>query len=86
MERRLARSTKSRRVSSTKSTSAAPQDTKLRWQDRIPDTEVFERTGLLSTYDQLKQRQLRRSGKLVRRDDERLPKRLFNGDVATDSR
>nr|VZI30939.1 unnamed protein product [Spirometra erinaceieuropaei] len=59
---------------------------RLKWQDRIPDTEVLERTGILSIYAILRQMQLRWSGHLVRMDDERLPKRLFYGDVATGSR
>ncbi|VDL97734.1 unnamed protein product [Schistocephalus solidus] len=59
---------------------------KLRWQDRIPDTEVLERTGILSVHAMLRQVQLRWSGHLVRMDDERLPKRLFYEDVATGSR
>nr|VZI26642.1 unnamed protein product [Spirometra erinaceieuropaei] len=59
---------------------------KLNWQDRIPDTDVLERTGILSIYAILRQIQLRWSGHLVRMDDERLPKRLFYGDVATGSR
>nr|VZI45790.1 unnamed protein product [Spirometra erinaceieuropaei] len=59
---------------------------RLNWQDRIPDTEVLERTGILSIYAILRQMQLRWSGHLVRMDDERLPKRLFYGDVATGSR
>nr|VZI48454.1 unnamed protein product [Spirometra erinaceieuropaei] len=59
---------------------------RLNWQDRIPDTEVLERTGIPSIYAILKQMQLRWSGHLVRMDDERLPKRLFYGDVATGSR
>nr|VZI03355.1 unnamed protein product [Spirometra erinaceieuropaei] len=59
---------------------------RLNWQDRIPDTDVLERTGILSIYAILRQIQLRRSGHLVRMDDERLPKRLFYGDVATGSR
>ncbi|BHF85295.1 hypothetical protein SprV_1002845800 [Sparganum proliferum] len=57
----------------------------LSWQDRIPDTDVLERTVMLSIYTVLTQMQLRWSGHLVRMDDERLPKRLFYGDVATDS-
>ncbi|BHF57659.1 hypothetical protein SprV_0100060200 [Sparganum proliferum] len=59
---------------------------RLSWQDRIPDTDVMERTGILSIYIMLRQMQLRWSGHLVRMDDERLPKRLFYGDVATGSR
>nr|VZI48312.1 unnamed protein product [Spirometra erinaceieuropaei] len=49
---------------------------KLSWQDRIPDSNVLERTGILSIYAMLSQlqQQLRRSGHLVRIDDERLPK------------
>nr|VZI09519.1 unnamed protein product [Spirometra erinaceieuropaei] len=59
---------------------------RLNWQDRIPDTDVLERTGILSIYSMLRQMQLRWSGHLVRMEDERLPKRLFYGDVATGSR
>nr|VZI18238.1 unnamed protein product [Spirometra erinaceieuropaei] len=59
---------------------------RLSWQDRIPDTDVLERTGILTIYAILRQIQLRWSGHLVRMDDERLPKRLFYGDVATGSR
>ncbi|BHF57842.1 hypothetical protein SprV_0100078800 [Sparganum proliferum] len=59
---------------------------RLNWQDRIPDNDVLERTGILSIYAILRQMQLRWSGHLVRMDDERLPKRLFYGVVATGSR
>ncbi|BHF63265.1 hypothetical protein SprV_0200625700 [Sparganum proliferum] len=55
---------------------------RLSWQDRIPDTDVLERTEILSIYTILRQMPLRLSGHLVRMDDERLPKRLFYGDVA----
>nr|VZI26109.1 unnamed protein product [Spirometra erinaceieuropaei] len=59
---------------------------RLNWQDRIPDTDVLERRGILSNYAILRQIQLRWSDHLVRMDDERIPKRLFYGDVATGSR
>ncbi|BHF57262.1 hypothetical protein SprV_0100020300 [Sparganum proliferum] len=59
---------------------------KQRWQDRIPDTDVLEGTGILIIYTMLRQMQLRWSGHLVRMDDVRLPKRLFYGDVAMGSR
>nr|VZI31611.1 unnamed protein product [Spirometra erinaceieuropaei] len=42
--------------------------------------------GILSIYAILRQMQLRWSGHLVRMDDERLPKGLFYGEVATGSR
>nr|VZI47292.1 unnamed protein product [Spirometra erinaceieuropaei] len=58
----------------------------LNWQDRIPDTGVLERTGMLSIYAIMRQILLRWSSHLVCMDDERLPKRLFYGDVATGSR
>ncbi|VDL80523.1 unnamed protein product [Schistocephalus solidus] len=51
---------------------------KLSCQDRIPDTEVQERTGIVSIHSMLRQLQLRWSGHLVRIDDERLSKRLFS--------
>ncbi|VDM00896.1 unnamed protein product [Schistocephalus solidus] len=35
---------------------------KLVWQDRIPETEVLERTGILSIHAMLRQVQLRWSG------------------------
>nr|VZI19534.1 unnamed protein product [Spirometra erinaceieuropaei] len=54
--------------------------------NRILETDVLERMGILSIYVMLRQLQLRWSGYLMRMGDERLPKRLFNGDVATGSR
>ncbi|BHF63660.1 hypothetical protein SprV_0200665400 [Sparganum proliferum] len=56
---------------------------RVNWQDRIPDTDVLEPTGILSIYTMLRQMQLLWSGHLVRMDDERLHKRHFYGDVAT---
>nr|VZI09441.1 unnamed protein product [Spirometra erinaceieuropaei] len=58
----------------------------LNWQDRIPDTDVLERTEILSIYAIMRQIQLCWSGHPVSMDDERLPKGLFYGDVATGSR
>nr|VZH97019.1 unnamed protein product [Spirometra erinaceieuropaei] len=42
---------------------------RLKWQDRIPDTDVLEWTGILSIYTILRQIQLRWSGHLVRIPD-----------------
>ncbi|BHF84887.1 hypothetical protein SprV_1002803900 [Sparganum proliferum] len=47
---------------------------RLNCRDRIPDTDVLERTGILSIYTMLRQMQLRWSRHLERMDDERLPK------------
>ncbi|BHF75213.1 hypothetical protein SprV_0501830800 [Sparganum proliferum] len=58
---------------------------RMRCQDWVPDTDVLERTGILSIYAMLRQLKLRRSDHLVREDNERLSKRLFYGDVATGS-
>ncbi|BHF73302.1 hypothetical protein SprV_0401638300 [Sparganum proliferum] len=52
---------------------------KLRCRDRISYTDVLERAGILSIYA------MRWSGHLMRMHDQRLPKRLFDGDIATDS-
>ncbi|BHF68978.1 hypothetical protein SprV_0301201900 [Sparganum proliferum] len=53
--------------------------------DRIPDTDVLKLTGILSIYAMIRQSQLPWSGHL-RVGYERLPKRLFCGDVTTGSR
>nr|VZI46420.1 unnamed protein product [Spirometra erinaceieuropaei] len=58
---------------------------RIRWWDRIPDTDVVDQTGILSIHVMLRQLQLRWNGHLVRIDDERLPKRLFYGDVSEGS-
>nr|VZI10234.1 unnamed protein product [Spirometra erinaceieuropaei] len=55
---------------------------RLKWQDRIPDTDVLERKGILSIYAILR----RWSDHLVRMDEERPPKRHFYGEVTTGSR
>nr|VZH99606.1 unnamed protein product [Spirometra erinaceieuropaei] len=58
----------------------------LNWQDRIPDTDVAERTEILGNDTAPRQTQLRWSGYLAVMNDERLHKRLFYGDVETASR
>ncbi|BHF78060.1 hypothetical protein SprV_0602117000 [Sparganum proliferum] len=81
MKRRLGRCIRSRRKGSATFISAVFDG----WQDRIPDTGVQERTGILSIYAILRQLQLRWSGHLLRMDDEGLPKRLFYTDVGMGS-
>jgi len=58
----------------------------IRWQDKVPDTEVLERAGLPSIYTMLMQAQLRWAGHVVRMPDHRLPKRLFFGELTQGKR
>ena len=50
---------------------------KIKWQDRIPDTEVLKRAGMQSIYIFLKLAQLRWTGHVTRMPDERLPKKIL---------
>ncbi|XP_035658037.1 uncharacterized protein LOC118403431 [Branchiostoma floridae] len=58
----------------------------IKWQDRIPDTEVLTSAGMPSIYTMLMQSQLRWSGHLVRMPDHRLPKKLFYGELEEGAR
>ena len=51
---------------------------KIKWQDRIPDTEVLKRAGMQSIHTLLKLAQLRWTGHVTRMPDERLPKKILN--------
>jgi hypothetical protein len=53
----------------------------IKWQDKIPDTEVLSQAGLPSIYTILMQFQLRWAGHVARMPDHRLPKRLFYGEL-----
>ena len=53
----------------------------IRWQDKIPDTEVLHRTEMESIHAILKRSQLRWAGHVCRMSDERLPKRLLYGEL-----
>ena len=50
---------------------------KIKWQDRIPDTEVLKRAGMQSIHTLLKLAQLRWTGHVTRMPDERLPKKIL---------
>ena len=52
---------------------------KIKWQDRIPDTEVLKRTGMQSVHTLLKLAQLRWTGHVAKMPDERLPKKILYG-------
>ena len=50
---------------------------KIRWQDKIPDTEVLKKAKMQSVYTLLKLAQLRWTGHVTRMLDERLPKKVL---------
>ena len=54
---------------------------KIKWQDRIPDTEVLKRVGMQSIHTLLKLAQLRWTGCVTRMPDERLPKEILYGEL-----
>ena len=53
---------------------------KIKWQDRIPDTEVLKRAGVQSVHTLLKLAQLRWTGHVTRMPDECLPKKILYGE------
>ena len=54
---------------------------KIRWQDKIPDTEVLEKAKMQSVHTLLKLAQLRWTGHVTRMPDERLPKKVLYGEL-----
>ena len=54
---------------------------KIKWQNRIPDTEVLKRAGMQSVHTLLKLAQLRWTGHVTRMPDERLPKKILYGEL-----
>ena len=54
----------------------------ISWQEKIPDTEVLALAEIPSMQALLKKTQLRWAGHVARMPDERLPKRLFFGELA----
>ena len=53
----------------------------MKWQDKIPDTEVLKKAGMQSMHTVLKLAQLRWAGNVIRMPDERLPKKIFYGEL-----
>ena len=54
----------------------------IKWQDKVPDTEVLQRAKMESVHAFLKRSQLRWAGHVFRMPDERLPKRLLYGELS----
>ena len=59
---------------------------KIKWQDKIPDTEVLKRAGMQSVHTLLKLAQLRWAGQVTRMPDERLPKKILYGELQVGKR
>ena len=53
----------------------------FKWHDKIPNTEVMKKAGIQSMYTGLKLAQLRWTGQVIRMPDERLPKKVFYGEL-----
>jgi transcription termination factor 2 len=58
----------------------------IRWQDKIPDTEVLSRANMYSIDTMLRSGQLRWAGHVRRMDDTRIPKQLLYGELENGSR
>ncbi|GAA6107151.1 uncharacterized protein LOC118407100 [Tachysurus ichikawai] len=54
----------------------------IEWQDKVPNTEVLERTGMNSMFSILSERRLRWLGHVRRMDPGRIPKDLLYGKLA----
>ena len=54
---------------------------KIRWQDKIPDTEVLKKAKMQSLQTLLKLAQLRWTGHVTRMPNERLPKKVLYGEL-----
>ena len=54
---------------------------KIKWHDKIPNTEVLKKAGMQSMHTVLKIAQLRWTGHVIRMPNERLPKKFFYGEL-----
>ena len=58
----------------------------IRWQDKVPNSEILARTKVHSMFSLLSQRRLRWLGHTHRMDGYRVPRNLLYGQLATGSR
>ena len=58
-----------------------PAQTHIKWQDKVPDTEVLEQSGTMSVLTMLLKVQARWAGHVVRMPDQRLPKQILYGEL-----
>ena len=59
---------------------------KIKWQDRVPNTEVLDRAGLLSMPALLSHRRLRWLANVHRMDPHRLPREILYGELRDGAR
>ena len=59
---------------------------RIRWQDKIPDTEVLNRSNMMSIHTMLMKYQLRWTGHLIRMEDSRIPKQIFYSELQSGKR
>ncbi|PZC74586.1 hypothetical protein B5X24_HaOG207638 [Helicoverpa armigera] len=59
---------------------------RIKWQDRISNTEVLRRSNMYGMEALLMQRQLRWCGHVLRMDNQRLPKAVFYSEMAEGKR
>ena len=55
---------------------------KIKWQQKIPDTEVLSDAKLPSIYTLLQKHQIRWAGHVCRMPDERIPEELMYGELS----
>ena len=58
----------------------------IKWQNKVSDTEVLQKTKMESVHAFLKRSQLRWANHVFRMPDERLPKRLLYGELSEGKR
>ena len=58
----------------------------IKWQDKIPDTEVLTKANLQPIFTILKKAQARWTGNVCRMPDNRLPKQLLYGELVRGKR
>ena len=58
----------------------------IKWQHKVPDTEVLKRSGMPSIHTILQKNQIRRTGDVLRMADSRIAKQLMYGKLTDGAR
>ena len=59
---------------------------RVKWQDKVADTEILERTGLTTIHTLLQRNQIRWTGHVIRMENVRIPKQLLYGELSVGKR